>query len=257
MLIVESFNQYVFADVKVLLEAKYASDPAFSNVNIVLGHNVSSMTPEQYRAKNPGRKIIVYNMEQLYRGSYWVNESTMHWYLTADEVWDYDTENILFFNQHGIKASYHPMEYNDALLYNMPPVEKDIDVLFYGSLTDRRMKILQNWISMSMYHATTIMATGIKEDKLIDFIRRSKIILNLHAFQGLARQEQVRMFVPVINGACVVSEMSNVNEFGQAIVEARAEMIPTNLKNLLKTGDWEKVGANAPLVYKAHCATRR
>lgn len=257
MATVDSYNPYVFDEVKKLLESKYSGNSAFDNTTIILGSNVCPVTPEEYRATHPGQKIIVYNMEQLFRGSYWVNDKTMHWFVCADEVWDYDIENVQFFKAHGIKAFYRPMEYNECMLYGLPTVKKDIDVLFYGGLTDRRMKILQSWIQLSQHHATTVIATGIKGTQLAEYVMRSKIVLNLHAYPNIARQEQVRMFTPVINGICVVSEKSNYNEFGQSIVESSTKGINLSLKNLLKSGEWMKVAANAPLAYKAHCGTRQ
>lgn len=257
MFTVESFNPFVFADVETMLKAKFGTMAGLDNTVVVLGSSIAQITPEQFRQQHLGMRLVVYNLEQLFKGSPWLNNKTLAWLRAADEVWDYDTENINFLYANGIKASYVPMEYCEELkftsVYNGP---KDIDVLFYGAPTDRRLKILQNWMGMSQHHAVTIIATGISGKLLEHYIHRSKIILNLHAFDNVYRQEQVRIFVPVINGCCVVSENSTRNEFATSIVESSTRGMNNTLKNLLKSGDWEKVGKNAPDTYKIHCSNR-
>ena len=257
MFTVENYNQFVFADVEAMLKARYSTMPGMENTVVVLGSNVSMLTPEQFRSQHMGMRMVVYNLEQLFKGSPWLTNKTLAWLRAADEVWDYDTENLNFLYANGIRASYVPMEYCEALkytsVYNGP---KDIDVLFYGAPTDRRLKILQSWMGMSQHHAVTVIATGISGKLLEHYIHRSKIILNLHAFDKVYRQEQVRMFVPVINGCCVVSESSTRNEFATSIVESSTRNMNSTLKTLLKSGDWEKVGMNAPDAYRIHCDNR-
>lgn len=257
MFTIESYNPFVFADVETMLYAKYGKTPGMENTIVVLGSSISKITPEQFRQQHLGMRLVVYNLEQLFKGSPWLNNKTIAWLRAADEVWDYDVENINFLYSIGIRASYVPMEYTEELkftsVYNGP---KDIDVLFYGAPTDRRLKILQSWMGTSQHHAVTIIATGISGQLLEHYIQRSKIILNLHAFDNTYRQEQVRIFVPVINGCCVVSEQSSRNEFSTAIVESSTRNLNNTLKTLIKSGDWEKVGMNAPDTYKIHCNNR-
>lgn len=255
-MVVESFNDIVFGDIKKMVEEKYANDVNYINAVIVLGYQIAPFTYAQYKSKHPRERVIVYQMEQLFKGSKWLNRHTLDWLKQADEVWDYDLENIQMLSMYGVKAQYKPMVYTNALKYTLPQVEKDIDVLFYGCMTNRRVMLLQAWTSMSMYHATTFIATGLTDKKLADYINRSKVILNLHAYNGVNRQEQARIFMPVINGACVVSERSVRNEFGTAIVECDSKNINVTVKNLLKTGDWAKVGIDAPEIYRRICEAR-
>lgn len=257
MLQIENFNPFYFSEVETMLKAKFGNQQGMDGTIVVLGSNDSNITPEQWRQQHPGSRLVVFNLEQLYKGSPWLTNKVLAWLKGADEIWDYDVENINFLYAIGIRASYVPMEYTEELkytsVYNGP---KDIDVLFYGAPTDRRLKILQSWMGMSQKHAVTMVATGISGKLLEHYIHRSKIILNLHAFEGSYRQEQVRIFVPVINGCCVVSENSSRNEFSTAIVESSTKGMNATLKNLLKSGDWEKVGKNAPETYKIHCSNR-
>lgn len=257
MFTIENYNPFVFADVETMLRAKFANTAGMDNTVVVLGSGISKLTPEQFKQQHLGMRLVVYNLEQLFKGSPWLNNKTMAWLAAADEVWDYDIENINFLYANGIRASYVPMEYTEELKFTSTFTgQKDIDVLFYGAPTDRRLKILQSWMGMSQHHAVTMIATGISGKLLEHYIYRSKIILNLHAFENAYRQEQVRMFVPVINGSCVVSEQSTRNEFSTAIVESTTRNLNSTLKTLLKSGDWERVGMNAPDTYKIHCSNR-
>ena len=69
--------------------------------------------------------------------------------------------------------------------------------------------------------------------------------LNIHAYEGNNRQEQVRMFYPVINGACVVSERSARNYMDGCITECPLQYIPETIENILKNDMWKKLGDNA------------
>lgn len=257
MITVDSFNDYVFTEVKQWLCNKYANVKEMDNSCVVLGSAASKMLPQQYRATRPGCRVIVYNLEQLFPGSVWANQFTFDWLKQADEIWDYDLDNIRYLGSFGLRAKYVPLEYTTAVMYETKaPEEKDIDVLFYGAPTNRRMKLLQAWMGMSQYHAKTVIATGIRGQDLVNYIQRSKIILNLHAFDGVMRQEQVRMFTPVINNCCVVSEKSERNEFGMSIIETDSKNINVTLKTLIKTGNWASYAAAAGDNYKIFCSGR-
>lgn len=257
MFTVENNDPQVFSDVETMIKAKFSAMQGMENTIVVLGSGISPLTPQQWREQHVGMRLVVFNLEQLFKGSPWLNNKVWSWIAAADEVWDYDMENINFLYENGIRASYVPMEYTESLKFTSTyNGQKDIDVLFYGAPTDRRLKILQSWMAMSRKHAVTVIATGIHGKLLEHYIHRSKIILNLHAFENSYRQEQVRMFVPVINGCCVVSENSSRNEFSTAIVESSTRGMNNTLKALLKSGDWEKVGKNAPDTYKIHCSNR-
>ena len=49
--------------------------------------------------------------------------------------------------------------------------------------------------------------------KLEELIARSKIVLNIHAFEGYKNQEVVRMMLPLHNDITVLSEHSTNDEY--------------------------------------------
>ena len=148
------------------------------------------------------------------------------------------------------------MEYCEALK-DVEPKEKDIDILFYGFPTPRRMGILGSLMANTWTSYTTVWATGLTGEKLREAIARSKVILNIHSFIEDCRQEQVRMFYPVINGACVISERSPHNEFGKAIVECDTAKLVGTVQHVLDRNLWKDVAMNAPEVYRKHCEERK
>ena len=252
-----SMNDVVFTDIARLLMAKYGKDAAFDKCVVVLGYNLPQCTPESVRAKFPGHRIIIYQLEQLFNGSKWATQHAYNWLKTADEIWDYDLDNIEWLHKSGFRPKFMPLFFSDALR-EIEHVEKDIDVLFYGSPTQRRMQFMSYWMMKSCFKYTTVFATGVQGEKLQHFIGRSKIILNLHAFDNDSRQEQVRLFYPIINNCCVVSEASHRNYFGKSIVECKTlKEIPDTLHGLLDSGDWEKIAKSAAETYRKHCDERK
>lgn len=251
------WNPIVFNDVKRLLECKYSGDASFNDTIIVVGYNVANISPAAFRNSHPGKKIIVYNLEQFYPGSRWFNERAIDWFRMADEIWDYDLCNIDFLRYHGYgDIKYHPMEFCDKLAIDMR-AERDIDVLFYGAPTNRRLSAMQKFMGTLQYKYACIFGTGISGHMLEEFLARTKILVNIHADERMTRQEQVRMFIPVSSGMCVVSETSPVNEFGKSIVECDLANFTPTLEMLLRTDEWKRVADNARDVYRQHCENRK
>lgn len=141
---------------------------------------------------------IIFNTEQP--STAWFNDLYME-QLRTHEVWDYSHQNVNTLLTKGIKAKYCGIGYEPCLTRIQPQTE-DIDVLFYGSVFGKRVEILN-----------TVEATGLKVVKLFgvygaardSYIARSKIVLNLHAYEN-APFEIVRVSYLWANQRFVVSE---------------------------------------------------
>ena len=253
---VVSENRLVFDEVERMLRALYGNDPAYEDRVFVLGYNVARYTPDDLRRRFPGKKVVIYQLEQLFDGSKWANGHTYSWLKGADEIWEYDLSNLEWLRRNGFRTLYRPMSYCEALR-DIPSAERDIDVLFYGYPTQRRLSVLGKVMGSTWDRLSTLWATGVSGDRLRELISRAKVVLNVHAFVEDCRQEQVRMFYPVINGCCVVSERSPHNEFGKSIVECPVDKIAATVAHVVNNGIWKEVGANAPEVYRRHCEGRR
>ena len=94
-------------------------------------------------------------------------------------------------------------------LLNAGTAEKDIDILFYGLMNQRRQDIID---ALKQQGLNVCVANGIWGNKLNSFIARSKILLNIHYYPLTALQEQARMIRWVSTpGVKIVGETSRTN----------------------------------------------
>jgi hypothetical protein len=144
---------------------------------------------------------ILYQTEVL--DSPWMSNGYLN-LLRKHRVLDYDEKNVEWLKANGVDATHCPIGYHRSMtwLTMKPEAERDIDVLFYGSLTPRREPIL-----------AAIQATGLncrwighdEWDKTDDAITRSKIVLNIHAYEN-SPFEIFRVSYLLANGVFVLSE---------------------------------------------------
>jgi hypothetical protein len=139
----------------------------------------------------------------------------------ALQVWDYSSENIEFLKGFGIQAKFIPFGFHQALQTINHSADKDIDVLFYGYPMDRRTKIIAQLEKVCNVKA--LYDTYGKERD--DYIGRSKIILNIHAFENLKVFEQVRIFYLLINQCFILSEESTWYPYKDGVVFAPYEQL--------------------------------
>ncbi|MBQ3414757.1 MAG: hypothetical protein IJH39_05275 [Clostridia bacterium] len=162
--------------------------------------------------KNMYDKIIVFNLEQ-----YWDNFFKMDNYINllkqADEVWDYDEENI-------VNLSYIR---DDIKLHLLKPFitiqeqEKEYDILYYGGINGRRKKILDKLVNCNFNVKTLYWNDNVFGNNINDYIAKSKCLLNIHKDSNYKLQEQARMIRWIGNGK-IFSEKSihnylNVDEY--------------------------------------------
>jgi hypothetical protein len=129
----------------------------------------------------------------------------------ADEVWDY-TKNL-------------QMGYSDV--YRLEAERcKDIDVLFYGIVNERRNKILQKIPNVTIIQ-------GVYED-IWKYVRRSKIVLSIHKYDN-SNNDLTRVAPLLCNRAFVIAEKTNdeiYNKMPFTVVDK--EDIPANVELFLK-----------------------
>lgn len=244
------FNR-VFDHIEIALRDLLGKNPKYNKTVFVLGYNVLQNLND-IKLKYTGYKVIIYQLEQLYTGSTWVNRQSFYNLRAADEIWDYDQSNIDWMrNNYKLNAKFVPLMYTEAL--NKLPIitedTADIDVLFYGYMHERRAKLLFYLQQKFAGKFKVFDLYGIWGDELDSYIERSKIILNLHSSED-AKQEQVRMFYPVINGRCVVSEKSPHNYMGDSIIEIEYNKLGDGIISLLNNGMWKKQANVASDKYK-------
>lgn len=184
-----------------------------SNTLLILGFNAACYFGYKYDDIIKGYdKVIIYNQENYGRikDLPWFNE-----FITtisrADEVWDYSESNIPLMAEHGIDAHLHILK--PYMNWNMyATVEKDIDILLYGELTEYRVKLIE--FLQQKYNVVTLSGTkdsltsGVFGSALDSYILRSKILLNVHNDINQREQEYARM-IKWIGAPCqIISERS-------------------------------------------------
>lgn len=205
------------------------------------------------RSRFPDNKLIVYQLEQMMgsRNGNWHKVLKLLDNIKGyDEVWDYDPLNVHFLGERNIKVDrLLPMLYTESLKNFTSSENPRIDVLFYGIINDRRWRILHE-IQVSCYNDLRI-AWIYGEQNMDKYMADSKVILNVHAFEPWNRQEQTRIFYPVINGKTVVSEISQHNQFQGMIVETEIRNLVETLKTVCSTDIWKSLGKMASNEFKS------
>ncbi len=255
-----------FLHVKTMVEELYSDNSKYHNCLVILGYNLGKEI-NFYREKYPNKKIIVYQLEQLFNynpnwfnpnsNSKHVKHRTSHikkWLDECDEIWEYDLSNKWFLETLGYnKVKFVPLKYSKSLENIKVNQNPKYDILFYGAINKKRFEILKK--INSKFNLVVIgdnfdvdnvelNNSGIKflpkdfSDKLDNIISETKIILNLHFYES-SIQEQVRLFYLLNNSKCVVSELSKKNYYGDLIHEfENYETLEKKLTELLTNNKW-------------------
>jgi tetratricopeptide (TPR) repeat protein len=184
---------------------------------------------------------ILYNLEQIYFGSPWLQTTLLDHFLQYS-VWDYNEDNLEQLKQMGVvNVQLLPIGYTAQLTRIPKQDNEDIDVLFYGSINDRRHHILSELEARGVKVHTTF-TYGKERD---DLIARSKIILNLHFYPAKVF-EIVRVSYLLANQRFVISERGSQSAdetaFGSGVVFAEYEdLVETCLEYLDRPQEREKI----------------
>ena len=181
----------------------YQAEILFNRVNpasrnIVFG---SRIAPRRIGRRLPASSII-FNLEQLNRDSKWCNKDYLA-HLGDFQVWDYSLENIRFLAELGIAGAAHvPIGYVPEMTRLRPGYPEDVDLVFYGLITQRRDALIRRLVSDGIRVLASQEAFGDLRDKLL---AHSRLVLNIHQFLP-ARLEVVRLGYVWANKKPVLSE---------------------------------------------------
>lgn len=173
-----------------------------SDTIVVCGVHETSKTKMVADFKKRYSKVIAFNQEPLFAKQRQFMHPLMYKFIKdADEVWDYDELNFRMIKTIRPDTELHILKpYKDWSKY--APVEKDIDILFYGAMNDYRRNILN--LFKRNYKVTILN----QFDNLDSYILRAKILLNIHYFYEVQMQEQARI-IRWIGAPCqILSEHS-------------------------------------------------
>lgn len=231
-------------DVIGMIEENYIEGYDHNDVVVFASHHFQTI--DEIKNENAGcNKVIIYQLEPLIDDHWWNKDFIISRLHDADEVWDYDLDNIKILKEHGINAKFKPFVYTKNLNKVKNKEELDIDIFFFGTITPHRHKMLDLLNNSGfLMEKTFIWSCGIYKDKLDELIGRSKIILDLHTIENEEDQiqKQSRIFYSLINDKCVISEKSKRNYFGDLIVECNSTELVETIEHYLKTQKWKEYG---------------
>lgn len=185
-----------------ILADDYPHTQAFDHVELWLRNAFKSragtviLGGHLLRECNMPSDYIIYNLEQITSESPLVSSEYIE-LMKRQVVWDYSKRNIAELEKLGIKAIHMPIGYDPSLAKIPANIEKDIDCLFYGSINERRRKIL------SSVNAHTLF--GVYGEELDAYIARARIVLNCHFYESKLF-EVVRCSYLLANNKFVISE---------------------------------------------------
>lgn len=155
----------------------------------------------------PPRGTILYNLEQVFYGSQFITPTAVAIFRQYPML-DYNKRNIERLVKMGVPPPrYLPIGYVPEMTRIPPASEQDIDVLFYGSMDDRRRAVLDALRDRGLRVEATFGVFGRVRDGLI---ARSKVVLNMHGISDVF--ESVRVSYPLANKKAVVSERGDGHE---------------------------------------------
>jgi hypothetical protein len=206
------FMPEFWKDVELMIEEHYATD---EDAIVLLGTYLKWEVTD-IRQNNPGVKLIIFQTEPLSPNHWWTEAHIMRKINDADEVWETNWDNYQKLLKLGINVRYTPFRYTEALKRIKTLDKPDIDVLFYGTITNYRMRILEQLQDLAY---NMVIVFGIAGPQLDEYIARSKIILNLNSEREAINQKEARIFYLLTNDKCVISQKSSSNVFGDLIIE--------------------------------------
>jgi hypothetical protein len=204
--------------------------------NIIIGCHLLNPNLIDQIPKN----TIILNTEQIYSDATSWNKNIFFW-AERFEVWDYSEKNIQKFNEMNLKnIKILKIGFQKELIRLNHNKNKDIDILFYGSLNQRRKEILDELETHGLKIKVLFGVYGKERDA---WIERSKIVLN-HHFYNSHIFEIVRVFYLLTNSVAVVGEVNETTSidaiYKNAILARRYDELVTGCLELARNDSLRK-----------------
>ena len=189
-----------------LLELGYEATLRFNQIepdlkNILIGCHLL----EPKFIKQFPKSTIILNTEQIYSDTTDWNKNIFAW-VSNFEVWDYSDRNIEKLNEIGVnRTKLFKIGFQNELARLDRSKTKDVDVLFYGSVNERRRNVIEKLIKNGLTVKTLFGVYGKERD---EWIERSKLVLNHHFYKSQIF-EIVRVFYLLTNSMAVVGEVND------------------------------------------------
>jgi hypothetical protein len=222
------------------------SQPDPDRLPIVFGAQLLERVPLALRDD-----AIVYNLEQISPDSPWMKPTLLD-ALRRHRVWDYSTRNLAALERLGVRGAVHvPIGYVPELA-RIAPGPDDIDVLFYGSVNDRRAQVLEALAGCGLRVAAPFGCYGRERDM---FIGRARIVLNMHFYEARVF-EAVRVSYLLANQRFVISERGadpgdEAPYQGGLVFAPYAELVSTCLRYVHRAQERAAIAAQGAAIMRA------
>lgn len=192
----------------------------------------------EFIEKKP-KKYIIFQLEQTNvihkkKKDIWFTEKYINLLKDASYILDYSRDNIKYLNNYYNIPNilYFPLNYSKYLdnVKKINENKKDIDILFLGTINDRRKYILEK---LKKKYIVVIGSNNLWKEERDSIISRSKIIINIQYYEnGLL--EMVRLSYLLSVGAFIISEKGRELNLAD---EMKHFLILDNYNNLEKQVD--------------------
>ncbi|TDJ00300.1 MAG: hypothetical protein E2O76_05380 [Caldithrix sp.] len=168
----------------------------------------------------PGYDCIIYQLEELDENGSLPLAVIETLRSPGAIVWDFSEQNIDFLAERGIEAVCKPIGFHPKMLRIQHRKEKDVDVLFYGSRNDRRLKILKELHGKFKLKPLF----GVYGDERDHWIERSKIVVSIYYYET-KYFDDVRMSYLLNNKVFTIVENTPHKKYEDFVVYADYDKI--------------------------------
>lgn len=222
-------------------------------VNILVGSTVFAARHHGLARKLRGLPYIVYQLEQLDDSRGLLPQYPEYWDLLTEavSVWDYAPASTAYLLGRGLSRVTHlPPAHDPSLESFTPTPSPEWDVVFCGSPHPRRLRLLQGLRERGVKLLNLTQTYGADRDRCL---ASAKIVLNIHAWDGLNGLETVRLSHLLANGCFVISETGDHNPYGDGLVYADYDALASTCLDYLSRPSQER----AAIAAKGYEAIRR
>jgi len=167
-------------------------------INWILGGHLA-LRPEVLE----GYRCVIVNLEQIGKGGASLSPDYLQ-LLQRHPVLDYDSGNLAAYRVPGLPAGLFEFSHAPYLESSTQPLpERPIDLLFYGSVNDRRRELFRRIEAAGV--PVTYFDKPIYAEERDHYIRNAKAVLNCSFYES-HRFEQVRAFHCLSLGTPLITE---------------------------------------------------
>jgi hypothetical protein len=180
-----------------------------SRTNILLNAHSLSRPDDVQAILSTGAPIIVYNTEVIRRERINLTEEQRYREVYrpllegASLVWDWSDDNVALLRAQGIRAEWLRLGYHPAMEEIRHKRDKDLDFLFYGSITPHRADVLNALAKRGFKVHAEFDCPAVYRN---DLIARSRVVLTLRQSAEMDHLPYFRINYLVNNRALVAGE---------------------------------------------------